>query len=352
MSKKIQLFILMVFVLASKNCFSQDVTSNLLGKWYFESENISGTFYYSNDWNTEELTFNANYTFQYMQWSYENKQLVTHEVDGNWIISKDSSSVILFNSNNRYQNGIQVKTVYKELPLYFLNKNYLCWKDTYRNLSTLKCFTKENVTSSFENDYAKYQHEQLLKNKVTDLNTYYLIAHSDSISKKYKFADYNFVTKNSDYASNFVHQKSNINGKILRITDTSVIIKPHFILTKITTKSNSNIHSAEHFKDGIPRELALKNIQGIHTPGPTIGMKASFWLTVASASTAFVIAPIVGFLSSSDHAKKNFINTAGVGLIGVGVGTGSFFIFHSLEKKFQATGKRSAFLRPKYLSKK
>lgn len=331
---------------------AQNTSTLILGKWILESEDIYNTIYFANDWNSEEITFNPDYSFFYTQNEFENNQIITHEIKGNWLISKDSSSIILFNGLDRYQKDIQLKTVFKELPIYFINKNYFAWREASHKSPSIKRFMRESVTSSFENDFASYQHEQLLKSKIIDSKSYFAISNSDTTLKQYKSAHYSFVSKFTDYSDNFFRKTITSNGRILRITDTSVIYKPNFIFNRTITKSNSKIRSLEIYKDGTQKEIALKNIQAIYNPVSTIGMEASFWLTAASAVSAVIVAPIVGFLSESNLAKKHYVNTVGVSLIGVGIGTGSFFIFRSLKKTFHQKAKNSLYLAPRYLSKK
>lgn len=346
------IFFVFILVFLSTSSWSQSISQNIIGKWHLESENIQGTSYLSNEWNSESISFLPDYSFVYSISHYENKHVISNVIEGSWVIAKDSSAIILFNNQNHFQKGIALKTVFKNLPIYFSNKNYLAWSDISYNLPSIKQFSKGTASASFEEEYVKYQHELVLRNKIIDMKTYVSIQDKDTLYKKYQNAYYTLLIKNKEVPnSSALINNSTIDGKILKITDSSIFIKPRFIYHKTISSKNTTQRSFE-FLNNFPKEVPLQNIQKLHLPISAVGMKASFWFTVASTTTTLIVAPIISVVSAKENAKKNYLNTAGVGLIGMGIGTGSFFIFHSLEKKFQAKTKNGVLLQPYYIKKK
>lgn len=332
---------------------SQTEQKNIFGEWLFEGAEMFGTFYNMNNWNQERLTLSEDYSFEHQFNTYINHQQISQTVSGKWIISKDSSKIILFNDQNRYQKDISVKTIYNEFPIFFSNKNYLVLTDQYKKSDFQKRYKKQNVTSSFDDDYAEYLAEQERKNRIIDAQHYYLIAGSDSLTKKYRSAYFTFVSQTDSYSDKYIQRTKSSQGKILKITDTSIWVQPYLIHEKNFTKNNSVQRQLELFSGKKATiEIMKQDIQKIHTPVSTIGMKTSFYFAAASALTTLIIAPIVGLVSNDADKTRNYLITAGSGIVGFGIGTGSFYLFRSFEKKFRGKGRNGIDLLPVYQNKK
>lgn len=322
----------------------------LLGNWVLQGTEISGTLYYANEWNKETLTLNDDYSFVHSISTYEDKTILTQEIKGQWLFSKDSLSLVLFANQDRFQKDVNIKTIYKEIAIYFANEHFLSWKENTQRFTQLKRFKREDYNGNFEEELLAYQHEQALKNKTLDLEKYWSIKGNDTIQKKYATAYVTFRNVNRSYSDYFHYQKQMYDGRITKITDTSVFVQPLYVFKKNLTKRNSTQREFEFFNGKSSMEIQKRDIQYIHQPLSSLGMKTSLGLTAASAFTTLVIAPIVG-LASNQNGRKHYVNTAGVGLIGVGTGIGSYFIFRAIKKKMNSKDKDAVKLIPKYLVK-
>lgn len=334
--------------------FSQLNEKNIVGKWLLEGDDINGTIYLANDWNKETLEFNDDYSFSHTISTYIQHQIIEQTIKGQWVISTDSSSIILFNEGDRFQKDIHLKTVYKEITFHLMNSNYMAWSEIDPNTSfkVVKRYKNENGTGTFKENFASYQEMLERRNKVIDANYYYVIKSGDTIKCNYKNAVYSFQTFDNSY-SDIYHQKMQLyDGRVIKLTDTSIFLQPIFIHKRNLTKSGSTQNYLELFKKKSIVEIQKNTVQYVYTPVPSVGKKASIGFIALSALTTLVAAPIVAIASHKDRAKKHYLNTAGVGIIGIGVGTGSFFLFNAFEKTFRGKGKKTITLSPLYQSKK
>ena len=319
----------------------------LLGNWVLQGTEISGTLYYANEWSKETLTLNDDYSFVHSISTYEDKTILTQEIKGQWLFSKDSLSLVLFANQDRFQKDVNIKTIYKEIAIYFANEHFLSWKENIQRFTQLKRFTREDYNGNFEEEYRIYQQEQSLKNKTIDLENYLLVQGNDTIQKKYSTAYVAFRNTNRSYSDYFHYQKQTYDGRITKITDTSVFIQPLYVFKKNLTKRNSTQREFEFFNGKSSMEVQKRDIQYIHQPLSSLGMKTSIGLTTISAFTTLIVAPIVGLVSKQNE-RQHYVNTAGVGLIGVGIGIGSYFIFRVIKKKMNSKDKDAVRLMPKY----
>ncbi len=331
--------------------FSQLNSKNIVGKWLLEGDDINGTLYLANEWNNETLEFNEDYSFNHTISTYIQHQVIEQTIKGQWVISIDSSSLILFNDGNRFQKDVHVKTVYKEIPVYLMNSNYLAWEETTPPFKVIKRFKNINGTGTFDDNLVAYQQMLAKRNKVIDATSYIVIKNGDSTQRDYKHAIYSFQTFDNSYSDVYYLKMQLYDGKVTKVTDTSIFLQPIFIHKRNFTKTGSTQNYLELFKKKSVVEISKNAIQHVYTPIPSIGKKASIGLIALSALTTLVVAPLVGIASQKDLARKHYLNTAGVGLIGVGVGTGSFFLFSAFEKNYRGKGKKSVTLSPLYHNK-
>lgn len=345
------LFITLLFP-ASKAISQQDVLEKIIGEWNYKGVDVEGTFYQTNRWNKEQLSFEKGFQFRHTISSYIDHQLITQTINGSWSLSNDSTHLILFYDHNRFIKDLQIKTIYNSVEIYFLNEHFFVGKTQSNGLNYLKRYEKStSVNVDFEEDYYAYQIELKNKDKILDENQYLSIANQDSLIKKYKYAFYTFVSDEL-ITSPFRRTIKTINGKVQNIGSNSITVQPRFSYVK-THHGNSNTSSAVKFltRKDAAQEISTKNLSYLYSPTASIGMEVSAYFTIASIATTLIATPIVAIASSPEKRNKNTLITAGTGIIGIGIGTGSFFIFRSLRVKFNKDSKKGTSLAPIYHTK-
>lgn len=331
--------------------WAQIQEKELIGLWHLEGKEINGTLYQTNVWNEETYIFSEDYTFKHILHSYSEQTIHQQTLFGKWMLSKDSSTIVLFNAFTRFQKDVTLKTVYKELTPFMNNENYIAWEEKNKGLLSKIILKKEEATGTFQENLATYQAEQRRKNSVFDADYFHLVKDQDTIRKKYGRGTYTFSKTDNRYSDDFFEKRHSYDGSIQKITDSSIFIRPSYVFEYQRTKRNSKRRDLEVYTGKSLLEIPHSHISTIQTPWVSIAKKTSVGLSAASAFTTLIVAPIVGLVSSK-NVKQHYINTAGAGLIGVGVGTGSYFIFNAIDKKFKSKGKKGIDFAPIYHQKK
>lgn len=339
--KRIYFILLFIFNLTAIHSQGTLVES-LIGEWNYQGSEISQTFYPMNSWNKEQLYFSQDYRFRHALTSYYDKQLISQTIEGSWSLSNDSSTILLFYDNNRYVKNLQIKTIYKRFNIYFLNQNFLVESEQVGKLTALNRYGKsKSVNANFQDDFLARQAEIESKSIVLNTEKYYFIDKNDSIEKKYKNAIYTIVT---DEITNTPFRRTikTSNGRLIEIKEDRLIIQSrlnHIKTYHENAKSFSNLQLNK--KSDAPLEIPEKNIKHLYPPVSSIGMEVSAYFTLAALASTIIATPIVAVTSSPQNQAKNTWITAGTGILGIGIGTGSFYLFRSFRVKFDKASKKN-----------
>lgn len=349
MKNNLFLFLLLVTFFST----AQNPLFKIIGEWKLEATDFKGTIYPTNSWNEEYLFLSDDYTFIHRVNSYVDKEILTKTIEGKWFLSKDSTRLILNNDFNRYQKDLSIKTIYKEFDLELLTSSYIVVNDISKKQAVLKRYRSSQATETFDESVKRYEQLLIDRTKVLDQNVYQFIAGGDTILKNYKNANVILSSTTGSYEGRFRQKNTYYDGKIVKLTDSTIFLKPHLTYRRSYTKDFVLERRFEHYKNSNLLEIPMSNVNKIHLPISTIGMKSSFYFSAASAVTALIVAPIVSMLSPNDQRVTNYLYTAGAGIIGVGIGTGCYYLFKNLERPFGKTkNAKSVEIAPKYHYKK
>lgn len=349
MSKLIGLFCILLISLHTW-CYGQDmaIENRLNGQWNFVGSEYDKSYYPVNEWNKDTLAIYENYSFtNYFATQIRNQNYI-QRFQGNWLFSSEDSLLIFFRDGDRYLSDLELKTVYKQFKLISVTDQFLALLDYSNNPHELYIYSKNLPITNYQEDLAQFMKQQLEKDYVLDKLHYRLNIDSSSFTKPYQLANYSFYYYSGNYP--FETKTKHISGKINSI-DSDKIRLSHYQINEKKSKTERYFQDITTFikrpqKDIF--ELNKDKIISMQLPKTTVGKKASLYLAVASAFTTVVISPIIGLASKKENRIKNGFMTAGIGILGIGIGTGGYFIFDMLQWKPKYQKAKGVDLQPIY----
>jgi len=321
-----------VFTLSYLCSFAQPSNKNFIGKWEYYGTEAYQTFYPVNSWNKETLTLNENHTFEHHLENAYGDEFYSQTKTGTWNLANDSTIIVLKEKNESFQNNQSIQIIYLQLKQ--LSPNFLVTFNP-QNTDIVKQYRKKGCTVDLKTDQANYL---LAQQQLVDSVYFQQVKdYKKATLKPYNIHAYLFENKLLlPEATKKRTTKTLTYGKILKVTDTSVVIQPKFRYSTYFTNDGFKHQNMEQAKDGIvaPLELLKKNINSAYDPVSLTGMKISAGFTALSVVTSLIVAPIVCATSKTPNQGRNFGITFGSGIIGIGIGTGSFFLFKSMKRTF------------------
>jgi hypothetical protein len=317
------------------------------GNWTNQGFEFSSTFYPTNFWNLETISFKDDYTFTKSNVSFKNHQLDTIIHYGKWNWNEQTQILRLYRDEERFYANGKIYIFEKEFHLDFLSAAYWTYTDQKFDQKVQFRFHKEGNNQTFEENMAFEAEKKSFKDvKIDSLSTYYYLVNALNPLKRKKlyFDEFQYYInyKESNLEKGIISQTGSFDGAIKDFTDTSIrfIFQQENINIDYENGKTAYIENNYYKEDTIDidplwrgekyeeKEVLLKNITKIEISQKFNASGISPTIALFSTITTLIVAPLVSInYKTGDFSQSKYYTTAGIGLIGIGASIPIYFIF-------------------------
>lgn len=317
------------------------------GDWINQGFEFSGTFYPTNFWNLETISFKDDYTFIKSNVSFKNHQLDTIIHYGKWNWNEQTQILRLYRDEERYYSNGKIFIFEKEYALNYLSSAYFTFEGQKFNQTVVFRFHKEGNNQTFEENIAFEAENKSFKDvKVDSLSTYYYLVNALNPLKRKKlyFDEFQYYInyKESNLGNGILKQTGWFDGAIKDFSDSSIrfIFPQENISIDYANGKTANIENNYYRVDTTEfdpwwgnekyeeKEILIKNITDIKISPRFNTSGISPTIALFSTITTLIVAPLVSInYKTGDFSQSKYYTTAGIGLIGIGASIPIYFIF-------------------------
>ena len=323
------------------------------GNWTNQGFDFSGTFYPTNFWNTEKISFKDDYTFTKTSVQIKDNQIDTVINYGKWNWNEETKMLRLYRDEERYYSNGKIFIFEREFALKHLSSAYFTFEDQKFNQKVAFRFRKDGVTQTFEENMAFEAEKKSFKDvKIDSLSTYYYLVNALNPLKRKKlyFDEFQYYInyKESNLEKGVISQTGSFDGAIKDFTDTSIrfIFQQENINIDYENGKTAYIENNYYKEDTVDidplwrgekyeeKEVLLKNITKIEISQKFNASGISPTIALFSTITTLIVAPLVSInYKTGDFSQSKYYTTAGIGLIGIGASIPIYFIFRDKKIK-------------------
>jgi len=323
------------------------------GNWTNQGFDFSGTFYPTNSWNTEKISFKDDYTFTKTLVQMKDNQVDTVINYGKWNWNEETRTLRLYKDEERYYANGKIFIFEKEYALNYLSTAFFTFSDQKFNQTVAFRFRKDGVTQTFEENLAMEAENNSFKDvKIDSLSThYYLVNALNPLKRKKLYFDefqYYINYEESNLEKGIINQSGSFNGAIKNFTDSSIrfIFQQENINIDYESGKTAYIENNYYKEIGkdddpfmrdenlIEKEILTKNITNIQISHSFNTSGISPTIALFSTITTLIVAPLVSInYKTGDFNQSKYYTTAGIGLIGIGASIPIYFVFRDKKIK-------------------
>lgn len=348
---KLKLFVLFLLLSYTTSLKAQNPADKILsGKWINTGFEYNGSFYPSNLWNSDTLTFFENFTFEKNGSDMKSLVSVSFRKNGKWSLSNQNSHLSFYSDDQRYSSHGKIMIFDTDFKIDFLNENYLAVRTEKYGKEVVVRYQKEGTRISYEENLKQYNDALINPPIAYDPSSFYIVNVLRPERKQLKyFKQSAFDVKYTLYYPTEQTQKRvyNFSGKILDFKDSSVTfsIDNEIIQERFTNANKTTV--VQHYPTAITREIPISNLKSLYNTCIRSAYRASLATAVVSSVAMLVVAPLASIrYKSGGFNEKTYFTVAGIGLIGMGISIPAAYFFRSqsihLNKSPQT--KKSVFL--------